>query len=124
MAFDTGAFTQATSFFNSLNPKHEIITVNSLQQVKDFIMNKGDSYLLLDPNADLLYIKEVSTIGKMDIKIYKLTDVTNEFMDNATQVTISKSDYNKLLKRLEKLEKGGKNETDESEQPELDFGCK
>ena len=125
MAFDTNAFNQATNFLNGLNnfnaQKHEILTVNSLQQAKDFVMNKGDSYLLLDPNADLLYLKEIDNIGKISLRIYRLNECTDEYINNQTPVTISKTEFDKLLKRLEKLEsnRGGKNAVKESTEQQL-----
>lgn len=121
MAFDFNSLAQATNLYSSLGfQKHEILTVSSLQQVKDFIINKGDSYLLLDPNSDLLYIKEADNLGKIKISIFKLTDVTDEIMDSSTPVTLSKSQFDNLMKRLELLE-GGRNGTSKSEpeQPEL-----
>lgn len=119
MAFDYNALSQATNLFTNLNnmQKHEILTVNSLQQVKDFSMNKGDSYLLLDPNADTLYIKECDSIGKISIRSFALRETTQEVINDSVPATISKSEYDKLLKRLEQLE--GKNATSKSEQPEL-----
>lgn len=117
MAFDPNTFSQ--NFLNTLNQKHEILTVNSLQQVKDFVMNRGDSYLLLDPNADLLYIKEMDNIGKVSVRVFTLSEVTDQYISNNTPVTISKSEYTKLLNRLEQLE--AKNAVKESKQSELDF---
>lgn len=119
MAFDFNSLAQATNLYSNLGgfQKHEILTVSSLQQVKDFIINKGDSYLLLDPNSDLLYIKEADNLGKIKISIFRLTDVTNEIMDSSTPVTLSKSQFDNLMKRLEQLE-GGKNGTSKSEHPE------
>ena len=125
MAFDANAFNQATNFLNNLNnvQKHEILTVSSLQQVKDFVMNRGDSYLLLDPNADLLYVKELDTIGKSTIRIFSITECTQQYLDNSTPATVSKADYDKLLKRLERLEnnRGGKNDTSESKSEQLEL---
>lgn len=120
MAFDPNTFN-ATTFLNSFtgSQKHEITTVNSLQQVKEFIMGKGESYLLLDPNADLLYIKEMDTIGKVTIRVFSLTDVSEQYINNNTPVTISKSEYTKLINRLEQLE--ARNETSKPKQPEFDF---
>jgi hypothetical protein len=123
MAFD---FSQATNFLSNFNniQKHEILTVSSLQQAKDFAMNRGDSYLLLDPNADLLYIKEKDSIGKESLRVFGLQEVTEQYLNNSTPATISKTEYEKLLKRLELLEKGEKNVTKKSEQSELDFADK
>lgn len=119
MAFDYNALSQATNLFSTFNQKHEIITVNSLQQAKDFFINKGDSYLLLDPNADLLYVKECDNLGRISLKVYSLVDKTDEIISNNTPVTLSKSQFDNLMKRLEQLE--GKNETAKPEQPELDL---
>lgn len=125
MAFDFNAITQASGLINNMYnlQKHEILTVNSLQQVKDFNMNKGDSYLLLDPNADTLYIKECDSIGKIQIRSFALRETTQEVINNASPVTISKSEYNKLIKRLEQLE-GNNVSKSESKQSELDFSSK
>lgn len=118
MAFDPNTFSQVLNNFS--NPiKHEILTVSSLQQAKDFVMNKGDSYLLLDPNADLLYIKEMDNIGKVSLKVFSLVDVTEQYISNNTPITISKSEYTKLLNRLDQLE--AINAVKESKQSELDF---
>ena len=118
MAFDPNAFSQVLNNFSN-HMKHEILTVSSLQQAKDFMMNKGDSYLLLEPNADLLYIKEMDNIGKVSLKIFSLADVTEQYISNNTPVTISKTEYTKLLNRLDQLE--AINAIKESKQPELDF---
>lgn len=122
MAFDYNTLSQATNLFSSINgfQKHEILTVNSLQQVKDFVINKGDSYLLLDPNADTLYIKECDSIGKICIRSFALTETTQEVINESSPVTISKTEYRKLLKRLEQLEEK-KHDTKQSEQPELNL---
>lgn len=121
MAFDFNTLAQATNLYSNLNgfQHHEILTVNSLQQVKDFVINKGDSYLLLDPNSDILYIKECDSIGKITLKIFSLKDITDEVLNNSTPVTLSKTQFDNLMKRLEILE--GKNETTKSEQPELEL---
>lgn len=122
MAFDYNALSQATNLFSNINgiQKHEILTVSSLQQVKDFVVNKGDSYLLLDPNADTLYIKECDSIGKINIRSFALTETTQEVVNESTPVTISKNEYRKLLKRLEQLEER-KHGIKQSEQPELNL---
>ena len=126
MGFDTTALTQATNFFNnfSSSQKHEILTVSSLQQVKDFVMNRGDSYLLLDPNSDLLYVKEKDNIGKDCIRVFSLTEVTDQYLNSNSSVSISKSDYDKLMKRLEKLEKGVGKDVSKKSEPELNFSDK
>lgn len=106
MAFDYNTFAQASNLISGFNnlQKHEIITVNSLQQAKDFTINKGDSYLLLDPNADTLYIKECDTIGKISLRSFALRETTDEVINNSAPITISKSEYDKLVSRLSKLE--------------------
>jgi hypothetical protein len=111
MGFDNNILSQATNFLNNYNQsqKHEILTVNSLQQVKDFVMNRGDSYLLLDPNADLLYVKEKDSIGKESVRVFSLKEITEQYFSNTTPATISKTEYEKLLKRLEMLEKEKEN---------------
>jgi len=108
MAFDPNAFTQATNFLSSINnfnipQKHEILTVNSLQQAKDFIVNKGESYLLLDPNADTLYVKECDSIGKISLRSFHIEEKP---IEESIPITISKSDYESLMSRLNKLEEG------------------
>lgn len=125
MAFDYNALSQATNLFTNFGglQKHEILTVSSLQQVKDFVMNKGDSYMFLDPNADLLYIRERDSIGKDSIRVFSIADVSDQYLEQVTPVTISKTEYNNLLRRLDFLEKKGakKREVDESAQPELNL---
>lgn len=123
MGFDNNILSQATNFLNNYNQsqKHEILTVNSLQQVKDFVMNRGDSYLLLDPNADLLYVKEKDSIGKESVRVFSLKEITEQYFSNTIPATISKTEYEKLLKRLEILEKEKENVSKKSEQSELNF---
>ena len=127
MGFDYNSISQATNLLNVFNPgKHEIITVNSLQQAKDFHLNRGDSYLLLDPNADILYIKECDSIGKLSLRIFKLTDVTESYEAESTPVSISKLEYDNLIQTINKLanrvDNGVKNATEKQpEQPELDI---
>lgn len=123
MALDYNMLTQASNLFNTFqsNQRHEILTVSSLQQVKDFVMNKGDSYMLLDPNADILYIKEVDSIGRITLRAYALQDKTDEIINNTAPATISKSEYDKLLKRLEMLEEGKHAVKKSTEQQQLDF---
>lgn len=124
MAFDPTAFSQATNFLNNFtnSQKHEILTVSSLQQVKDFTINRGDSYLMLDPNADRLYVKEKDNIGKDSIRIFSLTEITEQYLNSETPVTMTKADYNNLIQRIERLE--GKNATEKPEQSKLDFKSK
>jgi hypothetical protein len=113
MGYDFNTFTQVGNLFSTLgaNSRHEIQTVNSLEDVRNFTINRGDSYLLLDPNADLLYIKEMDSIGKISIKVFQLTDITEQQV--VQQVNISKEEYGKLLDKINYIESmigGNKNE--------------
>lgn len=106
--------------------KHEIITVSNLKEVQDFKLNKGDSYDLLDPNNDILYIKERDNIGRESIKVYKLTDITSQVEAETTPANITRQEYDSLVSKinalLENTERGVKNAVKKSDgQPEFNF---
>lgn len=117
-------FSQITQFGNTLSnltslvtpQKHEILTVNSFQEVKDFKLNKGDTYDLLEPNSDILYIVEMDNIGKKKIRVFSLTEITEQYISNASPSFVTKEEYESLLQKLKDIETkiGGKNGTNES----------
>lgn len=117
-------FNQLSQFGNTLSnisslvtpPRHEILTVNSFQEVKDFKLNKGDTYDLLEPNSDILYIVEMDSIGKKKIRVFSLNEITEQYISNATPSFVTKEEYENVLKKLKDIESklGGKNATNES----------
>lgn len=115
-----------SSFANqnfNFSPKHEVITVSSYEDAKNFRLNKGDTYDLLDPNADILYLKERDAIGRETMRIYKLQDITSQFEQQCTPANISQQEYNSLVNKIDSLinriERGEKNAVKKPEQPEL-----
>lgn len=107
----TGFSNFANQGFN-FSPKHEILTVSSYDEVKNFRINKGDSYDLLDPNADVLYIKERDNLGKESIKVFHLQDITAQYEQAVTPANISRQEYNNLVNKIDSLItqiEGGKN---------------
>ena len=116
--------TGLSNFANQgFNLKHEVITVSSYEEAKNFRLNKGDTYDLLDPNADILYLKERDAIGRETMRIYKLQDITAQFEQQCTPANISQQEYNSLVNKIDSLinriERGEENAVKKPEQPEL-----
>lgn len=130
-------FDQLAQFGSALNgfstfanqgfiPKHEILTVNSLQDAQSFQIRKGESFDLLDPNNDILYIKECDNLGKITLRAFHLAEFTPQEEVNTPDYA-TKQDLNIVINKIDALlnQMGGKHETKKSEsrsgQPELDF---
>lgn len=123
------ALTGFSNFAQNFNypMKHEIITVSGLDEVKNFKLNKGDSYDLLDPNTDTLYIKERDNIGRETIKIYSLTDITEKALAESEPANISRQEYDSLMNKLDNLlnrveVKNAVKKSETAGQSELNFG--
>jgi len=94
------------NFGNAYNPlygKHEVLTVNGLQEAKDFKLNKNERVALIDSNDDVLYIKECDEIGKYNLKIYACTDVTDKYLQSNTPASISKAEFENLKNDMSEL---------------------
>lgn len=111
MALDYQQLAQGVNFLTSLsNPnyslnRHEILTVNGLQEAKDYKLNRNERVALIDANSDVLYIKECDEIGKYNLKIYECTDVTDKFEMQNTPASISKAEFDELKNSLVEMRK-------------------
>lgn len=111
---------QATNILNSLGnfqnigQKRDIITVNGLQDAKDFKIGNGESVILMDANNDIIYVKRCDEIGKVGLSVYQCIDITEKFEKENTQANISKADFENLVKSIAEMKtllgKGGRNE--------------
>lgn len=101
--------------FQNFQSKRDIITVNSLNEAKDFKLNNGESVVLMDSNDDIIYVKQCDEIGKVSLNVYRCTNITEEFEKQNTPANVSKADFDALVQSISELKsmvnKGGnKNE--------------
>ena len=120
------ANTFLTSLYNTTFPiKRTVTRVNGVAEAKDFKLENDESIALIDANEDILYIKECDNTGRYNLKIYQCIDKTNEYIAKSIPANISKAEFDDLKSSLNELKallvKGGKNEHNVSEQPELQF---
>lgn len=85
--------------------KREIISVNGLQEAKNFILNRGENIILRDSNDDVIYVKACDELGKYSLKVYQCSDVTEKVLSECQKETVSRSDFDKLSKDMEELKK-------------------
>lgn len=109
---------QAGSILSSLGnmnitQKQDIITVNGLQEAKDFKLNKGERVAIIDSGADILYIKECDEIGKYSLKVFECKEITDRFEKENTPAMISRAEFDNLMQsviEMKSMLKGGSNE--------------
>lgn len=129
MAIDYQQLAQGVNFLSNLsNPnfynqgatKHDILTVNGLQEAKDFKLNRDEKVMLLDANSNILYIKESDSIGKCTVKVFECTDVTDKYEMQNTPANISRDEFNTLSASVSKImsmleERNGKHNVQQSD---------
>lgn len=126
MGFDTSQISQVGnifSAFNTIQNKRSILTL-SFKEAQDFKLNHGESFLALDPNEDILYVKECDDIGKCSLKIYSCSDVTAEYQALNTPSTLSKADLelfsqnilSEVKKMIEEKDNGKLNDKKQQQQ--------
>lgn len=107
MALDYNQIAQAGNFLSSFNSfgntRHDIITVNGLQEAKDFKLNRNERVALIDSNDDILYIKECDDIGKYNLKVFKCENITEQYMQTVTPASISKAEFDSLKNDMSEL---------------------
>lgn len=81
--------------------KRSIVTVNGLQEAKNYNLDRGENIILMDSNEDIVYIKSCEETGKYILKVYRCEDITETFTLNDTEV--SKKDFNKLSEEVAEL---------------------
>lgn len=93
------------TLLNGLNSqytsKRSIVTVNGLQEAKNYNLDRGENIILMDSNEDIVYIKSCEETGKYILKVYRCEDITETFTMNDTEV--SKKDFNKLSEEVAEL---------------------
>lgn len=94
--------------------KKDILTVNGLQEARDFKLNNGENVILMDCNNDIIYVKRCDDIGKVTLNVYECKDVTDTYEKQNTPANISKADFDNLVKSISELKnyinKGVQNE--------------
>jgi len=108
---------QAGSILSSLGnlnvpQRQDIITVNGLQEAKDYRLNKGDRVAMIDSGSDILYIKECDDIGKYSLKVFECKEITDRYEKENTPAVISRAEFDNLMQSIKdvQLMLGGKNE--------------
>lgn len=100
--------------FQNFAQKRDIITVNGFQDAKDFKVCNGESIILMDANEDIIYIKRCDEIGKVNMSVYRCTDITEQYEKENTSANISKADFENLVKTISEMRamlgRGTKNE--------------
>lgn len=93
------------TLLNGLNSqytsKRSIVTVNGLQEAKNYNLDRGENIILMDSNEDIVYIKSCEETGKYILKVYRCEDITETFTMNDTEV--NKKDFNKLSEEVAEL---------------------
>lgn len=89
--------------FQNFQSKRDIITVNSLNEAKDFKLNNGESVVLMDSNDDIIYVKQCDEIGKVTMNVYKCINITEEFEKKNTPANVSKADFDALVQSITEL---------------------
>lgn len=97
--------------FQNFQSKRDIITVNGLNEAKDFKLNNGESVVLMDSNDDVIYVKQCDEIGKVTMNVYKCINITEEFEKKNTPANVSKAEFDALVQSISELKtmmnKGG-----------------
>lgn len=83
--------------------KKEIVSVNGLQDAKNFILERGENIILRDCNEDIIYVKTCDDIGKYSLKVYECTDITDKAFKNDSSLPISRTDFEKLSNEMTEL---------------------
>lgn len=81
--------------------KRSIVTVNGLQDARNYILDRGENIILMDSNEDIVYIKSCDDTGKYILKVYRCEDITDTYTSIDTEV--SKKDFNKLSDEVAEL---------------------
>ena len=116
MAYGYNQFTE--NLLNSLcgstyGSKREIVSVNGLQEAKNFILNRGENIILRDSNEDRIYVKACDELGKYSLKIYQCSVITEKVISDNTPTAVSRSDLDSLkaeIANLTQIVKGVVNE--------------
>lgn len=100
--------------------KREILTVNGMQEARDFKIFNNESVLLMDTQEDIVYVKQCDEIGKMSLKVYECKDITETYEKKNSPANISREDFESLVTQINELKglvtkKGGKNEHNDTE---------
>lgn len=115
MGFDSNSITQMANIISGFNQKRKVMTVNGIKEAQELKLNNGESILFLDSNDDILYLKQCDDIGKVTLRVFQCTDITDDFTSNTENNSISKADLEtfekNILNEVKKLI-GGKNELD------------
>lgn len=85
----------------------EWIYVNGMQQVKEHIVQPGNSRYFLDNNEPVLYEKKADNLGSCQIKAYRLSEINlNDMTVNAVQTntTVTRDEFNALTAKINQLE--------------------
>ena len=85
--------------------KRLIISVNGINEAKNFSLNRGENIILRDNNEDIIYIKSCDDLGKYTLKIYSCLDVTEQYLNENTTISATKSDVEKLSNELSEVKK-------------------
>lgn len=92
------------SLVPTVTPKRQIVSVNGVQEAKNFTLERGENIILMDSNADVIYIKSVDDLGKSSLKVFSCMDITNDVLNEST-TSIDKKDFDRLSKELSDLKK-------------------
>lgn len=74
-----------------------------MQEAKDYRLDRSESIILLDSNSNIIYLKECDDIGKVSLKVYECTDITEQFNMQNTPANISKAEFENLRQDISDL---------------------
>ena len=85
------------------NSKRLIVSVNGIQEARNFALDRGENIILRDSNEDVIYVKACDELGKYCLKVYECLDVTEKYVNGTSSDVISRSDFDKLSNELKEL---------------------
>lgn len=113
MSINYQQLAQAGNFLSTLggvvpsspvqSQRREIISANGYQEAKDFRLDRGESIILLDANANIVYLKECDDIGKISLKVFDCKDITEQYSLQNTPANISKAEFEGLKQAMQEI---------------------
>ncbi len=85
--------------------------VNGIEGAKSFILQPNQTVLLMDSEQPVCYMKQANGLGQSTLRYFKLTEVNeadirgNNNIQAVKQDFVSKSEFDELCKKFEKLSK-------------------
>lgn len=83
--------------------RRDIVTVNGLQEAREFKLDKGERIAMIDSNSDILYIKECDDIGKYSLKVFECKEITDKYEKENTPAVISRAEMDSMISSMNEI---------------------